>query len=292
MAFYFQKLIVKLPFRIFYSIFKSKFGQTLLKIQKLGLVDQNSIKNKFCDQKEDYHKKIHNSRLLILLRDYYDTFYYKKIHRSNLHNFINFINLNILNETLREERPIILCSAHFGRMIFPLIGLSKLGYDVSLITADANSFSNKEKDFQKFKQDTIEKSLSGDIYSNKSVRKFYNLLSNNKNKILTMIIDNFECDYDNSCVRLDFLGKSVICKRGIVKLAEKTKAIIIPYFAVEDGEIISCKFGTPVDVLTISQDEAVSRVYKSLEKEIINYPLLWWNWHLLNNTETNPEEKN
>ena len=100
-----------------------------------------------------------------------------------------------------------------------------------------------------------------------------------------MIIDNFECDYDNSCVRLDFLGESVICKRGIVKLAKQTRAILIPYFAIEEDEIISCKFGNPIDVLSFSQEETVSRVYKSLENKIIAHPLLWWNWHLLNSTE-------
>lgn len=268
-------------------MFKSNFGQSLLKIQKLDLVNKNSIKNNFNYEKEDFYNKLHKCRLLILLRDYYDTFYYKKVHRSNLNNYIKFECLDILNDSLKLQRPIILYSAHFGRMIFPLIGLSKLGYDVSLITADANSFSNKEKNFQKFKQDLIEKSLSGKIIPNNRVRKSYNLLANNKNKILAMIIDNFECDYDNSCVRLDFLGKSVICKRGIVKLAKQTRAILIPYFAIEEDEIISCKFGNPIDVLRICQDEAVSRIYKSLEKEIIKYPLLWWNWHLLNNTEKN-----
>ena len=176
-------------------------------------------------------------------------------------------------------------------MIFPLIGLSQLGYDISLITADANSFSNKEKKLQKFKQDLIEKSLSGEIISNNRVRKLYSLLKNNKNKILAMIIDNFECNYDNSCVRLDFLGESVICKRGIVKLAKQTRAILIPYFAIEEDEIISCKFGNPIDVLNICKEEAISRVYKSLEKNYCT-PTSLVELASLNSTVRNPEENN
>lgn len=284
MSFYLQKLVVKLPFKIFYRVFKSKLGQHLLKIQKLDVANQNSIGSIFSHEKENFYKKINKNILMILYRDYYDTFHYKKIVRSNLHNYIEFENLSILDESLKEERPIILYSAHFGRMIFPLISLSKLGYDISLVTADANSFSIKEKKFQKYKQDIIEKSLTGKIITNNRLKRIYNLLNNN-NKILAVIVDNFEREYDNSCVRLDFLGKPVICKRGIVKLGAKTKAIMIPYFAIENGKKISCKLGTPIDLLKINQRDAVSKVYKSLEKEINAYPLFWWNWHLLNSEE-------
>ena len=106
MSFYFQKLVVKLPFRIFYRVFKSNLGQSLLKIQKLDLVNPKSIQSKF--NYENFHNKIHESRLLILLRDYYDTFYYQKIHRSSLDSYIKFECLDTLNETLKLQRPIIL----------------------------------------------------------------------------------------------------------------------------------------------------------------------------------------
>ena len=282
MSFYLQKLVVKIPFRIFYRVFQSNFGQSLLKIQKLDPVIKDSISSKFTHEKEIFCKKINKSRLIILLRDYYDTFHYQKIQKSNLHNFIKFENLNILNQSLCKGRPIILYSAHFGRMIFPLVALSKLGYNVNLVSADSNSFPKNEKKFQQFKQITIEKSLSGKIITNNRVRKLYKSLSGDKNQILAMIIDNFQFNYDNNCVRLEFLNKFVLCNRSVVKLAKKTNAILIPYFAIESNEVISCKFGNPIDEFNNCQDELITKVYMPLETEINAYPFQWWNWHLLN----------
>jgi lauroyl/myristoyl acyltransferase len=75
-----------------------------------------------------------------------------------------------------------------------------------------------------------------------------------------------------------FLGGRLLVSPGAVRLARRTGAALVPYFAVEeDGRLIG-RIEPEVEVRGLDDAAALGPVFAPLARMVERYPEQWWLW--------------
>jgi KDO2-lipid IV(A) lauroyltransferase len=217
-----------------------------------------------------------------------ELFKFASLKEHRLNRFAYFDGLDILDRERAKGNGIILVHMHFGTMQAPLVALGLKGYPIHQI----NYRNPEEKDFSfihkkvhlRIRMRIENKFNAKHIYIGKSMRPVYNLLENNE---ILMITGDGIGGYKNipkSYVPLNFLGHSMFFPPGPVKLAQSTKASIIPIFAVQqDDNRHKIIFEEPIELEYSGNrkdmlESNMKKYVKVFEKYIYKYPCHWMFW--------------
>ena len=268
------KLFCSIPFSLFFKIFNNSLGRRILQIQdRSPLPDdvQGVIENLGIGSTLDEIDQVNG---IIQLRDYYDTYKYHAINKNNVDKHIHFKGLHNLKNALKSNHSVLLFTFHYDRFLLPLVCLGALGFEIGLLTADPQSFPKDKRQFQIYKINQIKKKMRGPFFTTKSYfKKIYSYLKNEKPKILTIIIDNFQRKKFKGAQEVDFLGSQRFVHDGISRISKYTESICIPYYTFHEDGVQYCSIGPQF------RNNNIEDMLNYFERVIKDKPEPWWNWH-------------
>lgn len=221
------------------------------------------------------NKAIAVSQLRMLAREKLDVYLIPKMTQSNIENYIKLVGLEHYVEAKKTGRPVILYTAHFGRLIMPAIALGLLGYDTSALTAPLQGTKSELWYLQK-KLNVMHSAMKGTfIKSDESMRSLYKVLSNGETLIVLVDVPPVP---GQAYYEVDFLGGIAKFPKGIVKLANKLDALLVPYFTMENQGYLCGEFLPAIETKQLKNEEIVAKFLKPIEEKIQQHPEQWWMW--------------
>ena len=214
-----------------------------------------------------------------LAREVMDVFWLGRLNAGNISRFIRLEGLDTLLRLRTEGRPVILYSGHFGRLIMPAMALGAQGITTSCLLADvgASGLPEPEQRFLRFKIRHMQRLMGGQMISKADhFRRLYRALAHGG--VLILIVDAPPAPAD-SVDWVPFLGGEFLAASGILRLARRTGAALVPYFTVEEPEGLVGRFLPERDIGGVSDQEALARIFAPLEEYVSRYPDHWWLWN-------------
>jgi KDO2-lipid IV(A) lauroyltransferase len=214
-----------------------------------------------------------------LAREVMDVFWLGRLNAGNVSRFIRLEGVEALLELRSRGRPAILFSGHFGRLIMPAMALGAQGISTSCLMADVagTGLPEPEKRFLRFKIRGMQRLMGGQMISKADpYRRLYRALAGGG--MLILIVDAPPAHGD----RVDwvpFLGGRLLTASGILRLARKTGAALVPYFAVEEADGLVGRFLPEREIANVSDREALARIFAPLDEYVRRYPDHWWLWN-------------
>jgi len=215
------------------------------------------------------------AQLRMLAREKLDVYLIPRMNQNNVESYIKFVGLEYYVEAKRTGRPVILYTAHFGRLIMPLIALGLLGYETSPLTAPLQGTSSEIWYLQK-KLKVMHSAMKGTfIHTDESMRSLYKVLSNGETLIVLVDVPPVP---GQAYYEVDFLDGVAKFPKGIVKLANKLDALLVPYFTMEHQGYLSGEFLPAIETKNLQSEEIVNLLLQPIEAKIQQYPDQWWMW--------------
>jgi KDO2-lipid IV(A) lauroyltransferase len=222
-----------------------------------------------------HNRAVAVAQLRMLAREKLDVYLIPKMTQSNIEDYIKFVGLEYYVEAKKTGRPIILYTAHFGRLIMPLIALGLLGYDTSPLTAPLQGTKSELWYLQK-KLKVMHSAMKGTfVNTNESMRSLYKVLSNGETLIVLVDVPPVP---GQAYYEVDFLGGVAKFPKGIVRLANKLDALLVPYFTMEDQGYLCGEFLPAIETKGLQNEELVAKLLIPIEEKIQQYPEQWWMW--------------
>jgi KDO2-lipid IV(A) lauroyltransferase len=246
---------------------KEKLNATIVGLQQC--LDLNEIE---C-------KKIAKRQLCMLAREKMDTYLLSKMTKDNLDDFIKIKGLNHYLDAKKMGKPIILYTSHFGRMIMPAQALGILGHETSFLTTSLQQGSKYLTGYVNKKIKLMRSIMKGTfVTTEQSPRILYKILARKETLIVVadVVPQQGQSFYEDS-----FLGGQVRFPKGIVKLAKKMDAILVPYFALEHDGHLSAEFLPTINTQGLDEETVFQLLIKPIEEKIMKYPEQWWLWSMM-----------
>ncbi|MFZ5964651.1 lysophospholipid acyltransferase family protein [Thalassococcus sp. BH17M4-6] len=173
--------------------------------------------------------------------------------------------LAVLEQAVRDKRPVLLVSGHYGNPVLGRVALTARGFEVgAFLRPMSNAFANRRyvQNYRDVADPVFVQSRRGTMGLLRHLRG---------GGVAAMLFDV----YDSSGVRIDFLGQPAPTVTSPADMALKSGAVLLPYFVIRrpDGYGFDVEIeepvpeGDPVDMMT----EATRR----LEARIIADPGQW-----------------
>lgn len=197
-----------------YSITKSR-----RKVAKKNL--EIAFEDKLSDkEKSDLIKEVYKNIGFMLV----EFILLKKIDKSNFKKFVNIEGYENLKKAFEKEKGIIIYGAHFGNWEWLGVFISLLGFPLNAIVQEQHNtyFDNYINDIRKSKGVNI-------IKLGVSIRKAYSKL--NKGECVFILGDQ---DARDKGWKLNFFDKTASTYPGVIQLAERTGALIVPSFLIRN----------------------------------------------------------
>ncbi len=200
-----------------------------------------------------------------------DLFLLPKIDNSYIERYIKFENFDIAKDALREGKSIIFLTAHFGtweisHAALPFQGLSYKGIAREQKPYHLNELLNHYRQLHGCKI----------IIKGPAVKDALRTLRSNG--IVGMLVDQ---DAGKKGVFTNLFNRPASWNRGVIEIALKTGAVVIPGFAIrEKGPFIRFKVFKPLKLREdIGKEDAVADAFRQyasiLEDTIRQYPDQW-----------------
>ena len=226
------------------------------------------------------------ARLLALsglrARETLDVYRLRRLRPDNLERLVTLKGLAHLQRAMAEGRPVILYSAHFGRLIMPAMALGIKGIQTSCLTADIDDAREPapRRRFLAFKLREMQRLMGGDMIQRSApLRRLYRVLHDKG--VLIVILDAPPAASD-VVERFPFLGGTARLSVGTLRLARRTDALLLPYFAFEKGIGVEGRILPPIDLTGLDDATALARLFAPIEESIRARPDHWWLWQILN----------
>ena len=230
---------------------------------------------------DEEYRKIAKSQLCMLAREKMDTYCLSKMNERNLENYIKVKGLTHYIEAKETKKPVILYTSHFGRMIMPAIALGLSGYETSSLTAPSEQGCPKHvTEYVQKKIKLMQSIMKGTfVTTDQSMRKLYKILAQGDTLIVAVDVVT---QPGQSFYQGEFLNGEVRFPKGIVKLAKKMDAILVPYFALEHDGHLSAEILPAIETEGLDEKTIFHLLLKPIEEKIMKYPEQWWLWPMLN----------
>jgi len=167
-------------------------------------------------------------------KDLFEIWSFPKLNSRKAEDLCAIDGMEHLENALKKGSGVIIALCHFGsyKMILPCLGYK--GYKITQVAANPLDLTGKDKSIVKNKTMEIEfqceKSLPAHFfYIGTTPRQIYRVLQNNE--ILVMSLDGI---LDPNRISVPFLQRKVRLSPSLVKIAERTKATILPVFTVRE----------------------------------------------------------
>ena len=218
----------------------------------------------------------------MLAREVLDVYRLRKLTPQSLPRLIRLEGMEHLRAAQASGRPVILYSAHFGRLIMPAMALGVMGVKTSCLTADITHprVPTPERRYLGFKLAEMQRLMGGDmIQRGDPLRRLYRVL--HEHGVLIVILDAPPAK-DDAVARFPFLGGTARLSVGTLRLARRTGAVLIPYFALERDGMIEGRFLEALDLTGLDDAAALTRLFAPIEQQIRRHPDHWWLWQMSN----------
>ena len=148
----------------------------------------------------------------------------RKIDKSNFRNYVEIENKKHLEEAYNKGQGVIIYGAHFGNWEWMASFISLLGFPLNAIAQKQHNeyFDNYINDIRESKGVNV-------IPLGVSIREAYSALK--KGECVFVLGDQ---DARDRGWKLNFLGRPASTYHGVIQLAEKTGAQIVPTFLVRE----------------------------------------------------------
>lgn len=273
----FYPVLSQLPISIAYKIATAKgmlacfFCQNSIDACILGL-------QQCLDLSTDEYKKIAQAQLRMLAREKMDVYYLPRMNKENLDNYIKLRGLENYLNAQKTAKPIILYTAHFGRSIMPPVALGLLGFETSAYTVPVHG-TGHEGWYLKKKIKAIQNIIKGGfIHTDQSTRSLYKTLAEGKTLVVAVDVPP---QTNQAYYEAVFLKGKIRLPKGIVKLAKKMDALLVPYFALEHEGFLSAEFMPAIATRGVKEQDIFQLILKPIEAKILKYPDHWWAWSWL-----------
>ncbi len=211
-------------------------------------------------------------------REKQDVYRLPRIDAANIDTCIRMDGLNHYQEARADDRPVILYSAHFSRLIMPAIALALKGGPIHSLVTDIEGVEipEVERDYLRFKLDNMARLLGGDVIARgRDTRALFKVLSGGGS--LVIIVDAPAAEGDRP-IAVPFLGGIGRFSPGILKLARRYNARLLPYFAVEREGRLRGEVHAPVGIAGLDDPAAMLAIMAPVESMIRRHPEQWWMW--------------
>ena len=238
----------------------------------------------FADQiSRDSARRLAKYHIGMLAREEMDVYWLEKMRPNSIDRFISLKGLDNYVSAKATGKPIILYTAHFGRLIMPAIALGLKGYETSalMVKVDENTAaSHAEYRYRTNKIEQMQNIMKGDfVNSADSMRALYRVLQ--RGNTLIVLIDVAPVP-GQPFYEAPFLLGAARFPKGIVKLALKTGALLVPYFTYEHEGRLTGEFLPALSSAVQSEVALLRHILEPVEEKIFEHPEQWWMWPWLN----------
>jgi len=274
-------LLARLPARIGYRL-ATAVGRIAVQIDRSEFAAASAALAKvFPAQTAAQRKGILLTQQGLRSREILDIYRLRQLQAHNVERSVRLEGVEHLRQAAAVGRPVVLYSAHFGRLIMPLVALGLAGIRNSCLTADFErpDVPAQRRRYLTFKHEQMQRLMGGEVIQRGApLRRLYRVLHDKG--VLIVILDAPPAAGD-SVERFPFLGGTAQVSPGALRLARRTNALLIPYFALERDGLIEGRILPPVDVEGIDDASAMARLFAPIEKQILAHPDHWWMWQIL-----------
>lgn len=198
-----------------------------------------------------------------------------KFSRKVLDQNLVYEGIEYLDEALKHEKGVLLCTAHYGSFLLGPIGLGFRNYPVHQLTGSplsAKQSAMHERVFRYRKKVSDRLPIQFHIAKN-SLPKVYKLLK--ANQVVVVAFDGRE---GTKWEQVPFMGHRANFSAGIFRIAKSSEAAILPVFpiAMPHGRY-RIVIGPPFKLIMkenglLDQNATVAAFAKKLELNVLDHP--------------------
>jgi len=163
----------------------------------------------------------------------------------------------------------------------PLVALGLSGIRNSCLTADFErpGVPAVRRRYLTFKHEQMQRLMGGEVIQRGApLRRLYRVL--HEKGVLIVILDAPPAAGD-AVEAFPFLGGTARVSPGALRLARRTNALLIPYFAIERDGWIEGRILPAVDVDGMDDVSAMAKLFEPIERHVLAHPDHWWMWQIL-----------
>ncbi|MCF7970595.1 MAG: lysophospholipid acyltransferase family protein [Methylococcaceae bacterium] len=282
----FKSVLLYVEYRFFYSLasllpVKFAYKAASIKGMLTGLFIKKTINDCIPSLEQclglspEACKQIAKAQVRMLAREKMDVYLLAKMTRQNVDQYIKIEGLDHYLAAKKTNKPVILYTVHFGRLIMPAIALGLLGYETSPLTAPIHG-AKQEQWYLDKKINAMRSIMKGSfVNTDQSMRVLYKILQNGETLIVLVDVSPVP---GQACYEASFLGGTARFPKGIVKLAKKMDALLVPYFALEHQGYLSGEFLPAIATEGLQEQEILQLLLEPIEEKISQHPEQWWVW--------------
>jgi phosphatidylinositol dimannoside acyltransferase len=217
----------------------------------------------------------------MLIREELDTFCYNKMSINTINNYIKLSGVEHIRTLYRKKEQIIFYTGHYGRLMLPPVALGLMGFEVGCLSADPSEFDRIKGNYLRKKLKNLSLHMKAPLITVGKIRELYDCLLKRVGQVFVIGIDIPKPVESTNCLCIPFLGRKAWFPKGVLRIARKTGAKLVPYFADEtsDGRVKG-RIYSPLEIDGLSDYDALIQIFKPLEEKIKAHPENWWNWEL------------
>ena len=267
-----ETLSLSLPLKAAYkvAVFLSDL-RYLVAFKDRKIVTEN-LKTIFPDKNDDEVSSIRLRVFHNFAKYLVDFFRFKKLNMDYIRNNVKIINMNYVDEAIKQGKGVIIVTAHLGNWELGGVVVSLSGYSLSTVALPHKSkvvtdFFDKQRESKGLKVFLLGNAAKGCI---KALRN---------NHLLALVGDR---DFTESGRVMDFFGKPSIFPEGPAVFSLHTGAVIIPGFMLRnEDDSFNLVFEKPLDYSHSGDrnkdlDSIISQYKSTFEKYIRAYPDQWY----------------
>lgn len=252
-------------------------------------VDMNAIKNHLSwvlqDKSPADIEQITQYFIGLMAREALDSWFFRTLRSvKQVDKFIRLENFAYVADARAAGQRVIISSGHFGRFWMAGVGMKAHGVSVGTITRDGgedneHGLAEVEHQYRLKKLQWLQTCFEGPfLVEGDLIRPIYRALDEH---VMALFIDVPYLDDKNGCIKLPFLGRMARFPLGAARIAKKSGAIIVPFYAFESRSGLVARFYEPITTNDLSETEIMQRLVMLLEEQIKAYPEQWWLWQAL-----------
>ncbi len=212
-------------------------------------------------------------------REIQDVYRLPNLDATNIDELIQLHGVQRFRAARASGRPVILYSAHFSRLILPAIALAlreRVAIHSLVADIDDDALDPWERAYLEMKLRRMGRLLGGKVIRRgRDTRALFRVLRDGGP--LVIIVDAPAAPGDRP-LSIPFLAGQGHFSIGVLKLARRYNALLLPYFAVERVDGLHGEVCTSVEIGDLDDSTALRAIMAPVEAMIRAHPEQWWMW--------------
>jgi KDO2-lipid IV(A) lauroyltransferase len=267
-----QFIALSLPLKLAYAIavFSSDLHYLFAKKDRDSVT--NNLKTIFPDKNDKEIQEIQIRMFRNFAKYLVDFFRFSLINDEYIEKNISVENLNYFGEAMKNNKGVIVLTAHLGNWELGGVVIALSGYPLGVV-----ALPHKDKRVNKFFNNQRESKGIKVIPLGKAVRTCLQDLS--ENKLIALVGDR---DFTEKGIVMDFFNKKAIFPEGPAAFCLKTGADILPGFMIRNpDDSFTLKIEKPLSFTPTGNkekdtQEIISTYLRMFEEYIRKYPDQWY----------------